>query len=76
MDIYVASMSWPLVNSAAMNVGVHVSFLIRVFSKCMHRSGTAGSYGSSIFSFKEMGLNLKLFHIKEITNKMKRQHTE
>ena len=35
------------VNSAAMNTGVHVSF----FSGYMPRSGVAGSYGSSIFSF-------------------------
>ena len=40
-------------NSAAMNIGVHVSFRIRVFvfSRYMPRSGIAGSYGSSIFSF-------------------------
>ena len=35
------------VNSAAMNTGVQVSF----FSGYMPRSGIAGSYGSSIFSF-------------------------
>ena len=40
-----------LVNSAAMNIGVHVSFGIMVFSRYKHRSGTAGSYGSFIFSF-------------------------
>ena len=39
------------VNSAAMNIGVHVSFWIMVFSGYMPRSGIAGSYGSSIFSF-------------------------
>ena len=41
------------VNTAAMNIGVHTSFLIRVFifSKYMPRSGIAGSYGNSIFSF-------------------------
>jgi len=32
------------VNSAAMNIGVHVSFRIRVFSKYMPRSGIAESY--------------------------------
>ena len=31
--------------------GVHVSFQIMVFSGYMPRSGIAGSYGSSIFSF-------------------------
>ena len=40
-----------IVNSAAMNIGVHVSFGIRVFSGYMPRSGIAGSYGNSIFSF-------------------------
>ena len=40
-----------IVNSAAMNIGVQVSFQIRVFSRHMPRSGIAGSYGSSIFSF-------------------------
>ena len=40
-----------IVNSAAVNIGVHVSFRIMVFSRYMPRSGIAGSYGSSIFSF-------------------------
>ena len=40
-----------IVNSAAMNIGVHVSFWITVFSGYMPSSGIAGSYGSSIFSF-------------------------
>ena len=34
-----------------MNIGVHVSFRIRVLSGYMPRSGIAGSYGNSIFSF-------------------------
>ena len=38
-----------IVNSTAMNIGVHASFHIRIFSKYMPRGGTAGSYGSSIF---------------------------
>ena len=40
-----------IVNNAAMNFGVHVSFLIRVFifSGYMPRSGIAGSYGNSTF---------------------------
>ena len=40
-----------IVNSAAVNIGVHVSFWIMVFSGYMHSSGIAGSYGSSIFGF-------------------------
>ena len=40
-----------IVNSMAMNIGVHVSFWTMVFSKYMPRCGTAGSYGSFIFSF-------------------------
>ena len=40
-----------IVNSAAMNIGVHVSFWIMVFSGYMPSSGIAGLYGSSIFSF-------------------------
>ena len=39
------------VNSAAMKLGVHVSFWTMVFSIYMPRTGIAGSYGSSIFSF-------------------------
>ena len=40
-----------IVNSATMNNGMHVSFQISVFSRCLPRSGIAGSYGNSIFSF-------------------------
>ena len=40
-----------IVNSAAMNIGVHVSFRIVVSSGYMPSSGIAGSYGNSIFSF-------------------------
>ena len=40
-----------IVNSAAMNIGVQVSFWIMVFSGYMLSSGIAASYGSSIFSF-------------------------
>ena len=40
-----------IVNSAAMNIGVHMSLSILVSSVCMPRSGIAGSYSSSISSF-------------------------
>ena len=40
-----------IVNSAAMNIGVHVSLSILVSSMYMHSSGIARSYGGSISSF-------------------------
>ena len=40
-----------IINSAAMNTGMHVSLSDLVSSVCMPRSGIAGSYGSSISSF-------------------------
>ena len=40
-----------IINSAAMNIGVHVSLSDLVSSVCMPRSGITGSYGSSISSF-------------------------
>ena len=45
-----------ITDSAAVNIGVHVSFELRVFSECMPRTGIAGWYGNSIFSF------LKILH--------------
>ena len=40
-----------IVNSAAMTIGVHISFYIIILSWYMPRSGIAGSHGNSIFSF-------------------------
>ena len=37
-----------IVNSAAVNIGVHVSFQIMVFSRYMSTSVIVGSYGSSM----------------------------
>ena len=56
-----------IVNNAAMNIGVNVSFSIMVFLGYTHSSETAGSYGSFIpslfFFFKEspywQGINLQ-----------------
>ena len=47
-----------IVNSAAMNIGVHVSFWIMVFSGYMPRNRIAGSYGSTIFSFFFKGTSI------------------
>ena len=46
-----------IVNNAAMNTGMHVSFSIKVLSRFMLRSGISGSYGFSIFTF------LRILHI-------------
>ena len=40
-----------IINSAVMNIGVHVSLPILVSSVCMPSSGTAELYGSSISKF-------------------------
>ena len=40
-----------IVNSAVMNIGVHMSVSILVSSVCMPSSGSAGSCGSSVSSF-------------------------
>ena len=54
MDTYLGCFHMlAIVNNAAMNIGVHVSFWITVFIffRYRPRSRIAGSYGSSIFSF-------------------------
>ena len=40
-----------IVNTATVNIGVHVSFRIVVFSGYMPSSGDAESYGRSVSSF-------------------------
>ena len=40
-----------IVNSASVNIRVHISFWIIILSGYMPRSRTARSYGSSVFSF-------------------------
>ena len=40
-----------IINSAAMNIGVHMSLSILVSLVCMPSSGIAGLYGSSVSSF-------------------------
>ena len=45
-----------IINSAAINIGVHMSFSILISSVCMTSSGIARSYSSSISSF------LRKFH--------------
>ena len=51
MDIFMLFPCLDYVNSTVMNIGVHVSFWIIVLSGYIPRSGIAGSYGNSIFSF-------------------------
>ena len=40
-----------IITTAAMNIGMHVSFWIMTFSGYMSNSGIKGPYGNSIFSF-------------------------
>ena len=42
---------WAIVNRAAMNIGMHVSFEVIFFSRYMPSIGISGSYGSSTFNF-------------------------
>ena len=57
-----------IINSAAMNTGVGVSFSIMISSGYMLSSGTAGSYGSFIpFFFFFYGISI-LFSIVVIIN--------
>ena len=42
-----------IINSAAMNTGVHMSLSDLVSSVCMPRSGIAGSYGLGVYLPKE-----------------------
>ena len=47
-----------IVNSSAMDIGVHKSLSILVSLVCMPSSGIAGSYGSSFFFFSLIKLFL------------------
>ena len=40
-----------IVNNAVVNIGLHIPFLIIILSRYMLRSGIAGSYNNSSFSF-------------------------
>ena len=51
VDGHLGSFYVPAINSATMNIGIHVSFSILVFSGYMPRSGIAGSYGGFIPRF-------------------------
>ena len=56
-----------MTNSAAMNIGVHVSLSDMVSLVCMPRSGIAGSYGSMAESAEE--LKRLLMKVKEKSEK-------
>ena len=49
-----------IVNSATMNIGVHVSLSVLASSVSMPSSGIAGSYGSSISSSLRINIFFKL----------------
>ena len=40
-----------IVNSAAVDIGIHVSFHIMILYRYVLRSGITGSYGNSVLSF-------------------------
>ena len=50
-----------IVNSAVMNIGVHMSLSDLVSLVCLPSSGIAGSYGSSISSFCFFFFNFHFF---------------
>ena len=67
-----------IINSAVMNIGVHVSLSVLVSLVCMPSSGIAGSYGSSIsrFSHAKSWLIGKDFHTERDWGQEEKRTTE
>ena len=49
-----------IINSAAMNIGVHMSLSVLVSSVCVPSRGIAGSYGRSISRINERRISMVL----------------
>ena len=64
-----------IINSAAMNTGVHVSLSDLASLVCMPRSGIAGSYGSSISSFLRLSKSLQAINAGEGVEKREPSYT-
>ena len=59
---------FPIVNSTALNIGVHISLQITVFVRATPRGGSAGSYGSSVLWETSILLSRETVPICILTN--------
>ena len=61
-----------IVNRAVVDIGVHAYFRIMFFSRYKPRSGTAGSYGSSVFLvFKGTSILFSIVAIRHLVDVIK-----